>query len=159
MVDNTLYTGSIAYAPVDSSQGLWGFTASNYGIGSSFIANTSISGIADTGTTLLLLDPSIVSTYYKQVPGAQNSASYGGYIFNCSATLPDFKFSIGSVTLTIPGTYINDGPLDNSSTNCFGGIQNSGPSPLNIFGDVALKAAFVVFDSGNKRIGFATKTL
>lgn len=34
-IDNSKYTGSIAYTPVDNSQGVWGFTADSYSIGSS----------------------------------------------------------------------------------------------------------------------------
>ncbi len=158
-IDTTLFTGSIAYTPVDKSQGFWDFTASGYSVGSASITKTSISGIADTGTTLLLLPASVVSAYYKQVSGAKNSASEGGYVFSCSATLPNFSFTVSSVTITIPGSYINFAPVDSTGATCFGGIQSSAGIGINIFGDVALKAAFVVFDGGNTRLGWATKTL
>jgi aspergillopepsin I len=123
-IDSSKYTGDIVYTSVDSSQGFWMFTADSYSIGSSSSSSNgsgsssssggkhhgkggsaaksggSLSGIADTGTTLMLLDDSVVSAYYAQVKGAKNDATQGGYIFPCSATLPDFSLVIGGETRT-----------------------------------------------------------
>lgn len=46
-----------------------------------------------------------------------------------------------------------------STSTCFGGLQSSSGIGINIFGDVALKAAFVVFDGASNRLGWAAKTL
>jgi aspergillopepsin I len=158
-IDSSLHTGSIAYTPVDSSQGFWGFTASGYAVGSGAVNRQSISGIADTGTTLLLLPNSVVRAYYSQVRGAQDSQEVGGYVFPCSAAMPDFKFAVAGTTITVPGEFINFQPVDETGQTCFGGLQSSGDIGINIFGDVALKSAFVVFDGGNNRLGWATKPL
>ena len=81
-------------------------------------------------------------------------------MFKCSATLPNFVFGIGSAKITIPGSYINYSPVTTGSSTCFGGLQDSSDIGINIFGDVALKAAFVVFDgSDSPRLGWASKTL
>ncbi|KAH6954810.1 aspartic peptidase domain-containing protein [Fusarium avenaceum] len=158
-IDSTAYTGKIGYAPVDSSQGFWDFTASGYAVGSAAINRSPIDGIADTGTTLLLLPSSINSAYYAKVSGAKYSSTYGGYVFSCSATLPNFSFAVGGVTITIPGSYINYAPVQEGSSTCLGGIQPSEDIGINIFGDIALKAAFVVFDGGNQQVGWAKKAL
>ncbi|AEO61299.1 hypothetical protein MYCTH_2121130 [Thermothelomyces thermophilus ATCC 42464] len=98
-------------------------------------------GVGSTGTSLLYLPTAIVTAYYRQVQGATNSRVYGGYVFPCSATLPSFTFGIGGAKLTIP-------PLSSSGIG------------VNIWGDVALKAAFVVFDGEDPpSIGWATKPL
>jgi hypothetical protein len=76
----------------DVSQGFWGYTASAYSVGTT-TTSKSTSGIVDTGTTLIYTDPAIVRAYYAKVSGAQNSATQGGYIFPCTATLPDFGTS------------------------------------------------------------------
>lgn len=55
----------------------------------------------------------------------------------------------------VPGPYMDYGPVN--SYWCFGGIQSQGSSSFSIFGDVLLKAQFVVFDAGNSQIGFAAK--
>ncbi|KAI1270726.1 aspartic peptidase domain-containing protein [Xylariaceae sp. FL1019] len=153
VVDDSKYTGELSYVDVDDSQGFWNFKAE--------VDGTSTEGIADTGTTLLLIDDEIVTSYYSQVDGAKNSQADGGYVFSCDATLPDFTFTAGDATITIPGEYINYAPADEAGTSCYGGIQSSADIGINIFGDVALKAAFVVFDlsTGSPRLGWANKDL
>ncbi|KAI1869192.1 uncharacterized protein JN550_005822 [Neoarthrinium moseri] len=129
--------------------------------GSSSAAATTLTGIADTGTTLALLPQSVCEEYYAQVSGASYSSSIGGYVFSCDATTPSFSYTVGDVTIAIPGDYINYSPVDSSGSKCYGGIQPDSDIGFSIFGDVALKAAFVVFkDDGNTpQIGFAAKTL
>ncbi|KAI0505372.1 secreted aspartic proteinase precursor [Xylaria bambusicola] len=156
-IDSSKYTGSIAYTSVSTRQGFWEFTSTGYAVGSGSFKSTSIDGIADTGTTLLYVPSSVVSAYYSQVSGAKNDRSAGGYTFPCSASLPDFTFGIGSARIVIPGEYINYAPY--TGNTCFGGIQSSSGIGINIFGDVALKAAYVVFDSNGPRLGWASKSL
>lgn len=157
-IDDSAYTGDITYTNVDTSQGFWEFTSTGYSVGSGSFSSTSIDGIADTGTTLLYLPASVVKAYYAQISGSSNSASAGGYVFPCSATLPSFTFGVGSARITIPGDYMDFGQISSGSSSCFGGIQSSADIGINIFGDVALKAAFVVFEnSGSPRLGWASK--
>ncbi|KAH7146223.1 secreted aspartic proteinase precursor [Dactylonectria macrodidyma] len=158
-IDSTAYTGSITYTSVDSSQGFWEFTSTGYGVGSATFTKTSIDGIADTGTTLLLLPSAINKAYYAKVSGAKLSSSVGGYVFPCSATLPTFTFGVGSARFTIPASYLNYSPISEGSSTCFGGLQPSEDIGINIFGDIALKAGFVVFDGGATRLGWANKSL
>ncbi|OAA52812.1 endothiapepsin precursor [Beauveria brongniartii RCEF 3172] len=136
-----------SYVEVDSSDGFWGFNATtNFG---------EVQGIADTGTTLLLLDDKTVEGYYADVKSAQNDQQQGGFIFDCTEALPDFSFSVGGSNITIAGELINYSHA--SGAKCYGGIQAAGNIPFNIFGDVAMKAAYVVFDVGNNRLGWAQK--
>ncbi|KAG8411663.1 hypothetical protein J3459_016327 [Metarhizium acridum] len=81
----------------------------------------------------------------------------GGYVFDCSSELPDFSFGVGQAKITIPGSIINYAPTQEGGSTCYGGIQGSGQIGQNIFGDIALKAALVVFDAGNNRLGWAPK--
>ncbi|KOS21874.1 Endothiapepsin [Escovopsis weberi] len=156
-IDSSEFRGPINYVPVDNSQGFWGFTASGYSVNGKHISNSSISGIADTGTTLLLLPDSIVSSYYSRVGSAKLNDQLGGYVFSCSERLPDFSFGVGSGSITIAGELMNYAPADSAYTLCFGGLQSSSDIGINIFGDIALKAAVVVFDAGNHRLGWAQK--
>lgn len=159
-IDQTAYTGDITYTPVDSSDGFWMFSASGYSIGNSTFSSTEISGIADTGTTLLLLPASIAKAYYAKVSGARYDSRQAGYVFSCKANLPDFTFGVGSAKITIPGSYINFAPVDATGAQCYGGIQEDTGIGFAIYGDIALKAAFVVFDGGNStRLGWASKAL
>ncbi|KAK4506051.1 hypothetical protein PRZ48_004016 [Zasmidium cellare] len=159
-IDSSKYTGSISYVPVDDSQGFWGFTAGGYSVGSGNSTTSSGnigSAIADTGTTLLYLPTSVASAYYKKVRGAKIDNQQGGYVFPCSSSTPDFVVSIGGKPFTVPGKYINYAPIDQSGEQCFGGIQPNTGIGFTIFGDIFLKAMFVVFDqsTGSPRLGFA----
>lgn len=123
------------------------------------LTSTTITGIADTGTTLLMLPDDVVAAYYSQVSGAQDSQTEGGYVFSCDSDLPDFSFGVGSGTVTVPGRYINWAAVDTTNTTCYGGIQSDSSIGFSIFGDIALKAAYVVFDGAQGRVGWAAKTL
>lgn len=155
-IDTTKYTGAITYANVDTSQGWWQFTFTGYSVGTGSTVSSSITGIADTGTTLIYLPTSIVKAYYAKVSGATNSATYGGYVFSCSATLPDFNFVLNGVKQRVPGKYINYSPVQTGSSTCLGGIQDNSDIGITIFGDIFLKSKYVIFDGASTpRIGLA----
>lgn len=159
-IDPWLHTGPITYVPVDTYPGYWTWNSSGYAVGTDTFNSTNIEGIADTGTTLLYLPFPIVDEYYAKVAGSFNNDTIGGYVFSCSATLPSFTFGVGSSRITIPPEYLNYGPMEINSTTCFGGLQDSTNIGFNIFGDVALKSALVVFNGGTPpTIGWAAKTL
>jgi aspergillopepsin I len=99
----------------------------------------------------------VVNAYYKQVSGAQNSYSVGGYIFPCSAKLPDFTVNIGGYNAVVPGSLINYAQISTGSSSCYGGIQSNEGIGLSIFGDIFLKSQYVVFDSEGPRLGFAAQ--
>lgn len=157
-IDTSKYTGSITYVPVSTGNGFWEFNAGGYSVGSSTSTSGSIGdSIADTGTTLLYLPTSVVSAYYRQVSGAQNSRTYGGYVFPCSTNLPAFNVNIGGKVFVVPGSYINYAPANNAGTTCFGGIQSNTGIGFTIFGDIFLKSVYAVFDEtqSSPRLGFA----
>ncbi|KAL2116274.1 hypothetical protein VTJ04DRAFT_8441 [Mycothermus thermophilus] len=159
-IDKAKYTGEITYLPVESNPGYWTFTSSGYAVGDDNFIPASIVGIADTGTSLTYLPGSVVAAYYRQVEGAVDSWYYGGYVFPCSSKLPSFTFGVGGANITIPSSYINYAAITEGSPVCFGGLQSSDWLGVNIWGDVALKAAFVVFDGSNPpKIGWARKPL
>ncbi|KAL8635686.1 MAG: hypothetical protein Q9228_006851 [Teloschistes exilis] len=149
-VDANKHTGQVTYVNVDSSQGFWSFDST--------VNGTPITGIADTGTTLLYLPDNIVSSYYRSVRGARNNQQQGGYTYPCNAALPSITFNIGGYNAVVPGSYVNYAPIDESGQTCFGGIQSSSGIGINIFGDIFLKSQFVVFENGGSpRLGFAAK--
>lgn len=120
--------GDTAYVPVNNSLGLWKFSASPWSIGGGRSYNTRLTGVVDTGTTMLLLSYLVVQAYYTQVPNAANSYYDGGYVFQFDVTLPDFPFKVGSNNITIPGRYINYAPVSPGSKTCFGGNHPTMPS-------------------------------
>ncbi|KIX97696.1 uncharacterized protein Z520_06474 [Fonsecaea multimorphosa CBS 102226] len=158
-IDSSKYTGDITYTPVDNSNGFWEITGTGYQVGNGKFQSASIDAIADTGTTLLLMDDDIVSAYYDQVDGAEYDNSQGGYTFDCSADLPDFAVGIGSYHAVIPGSFMNYSPVSDGSSTCFGGLQSNEGIGQSIYGDIFLKAVFAVFDNDNLQFGVAAKDL
>jgi len=155
-IDDSKYTGTIAYTDVDNSQGFWQFTADGYAVGSDSPNNSSFSAIADTGTSLLLLPDEIVSAYYAQVQGAKNDSQQGGWTVPSDATLPSLSIQIGDYTGTIDGSLMSFAPVS-SSTN-FGSLQTNESIGFSILGDIWFKSQFTVFESGTtNRLGFAAK--
>jgi hypothetical protein len=183
-INQSAFTGDIAFTDIDSSAGFWNFSSTGFAVGNGSLSKTAITGIADTGTSLLLLPGDVNDAYYSQVQGAQLDQAAGGFTFPCDQQLPDFTFGVGNGSITIPGAFMNFAPLQGTAASniakrprkglrgaslksekqqnaatCFGGLQSSDSVGVNIFGDIALKAAFVVFDGGNSRLGFAKKAL
>ncbi|PVH86205.1 Asp-domain-containing protein [Cadophora sp. DSE1049] len=153
-IDASKHSGTIQYATVDSSNGFWEFPSTSYKVGTTTHTSSGFTGIADTGTTLLLAGDTAVDTYYASVSGAKYSSSQGGYIFPCSATLPSYSFRIGSTAYaTIPGSLMNFGSAGGSS--CFGSLQSVGGGSQNIYGDVFFNAYLGIFDASTPRFGFA----
>ncbi|KAH7146401.1 aspartic peptidase domain-containing protein [Dactylonectria macrodidyma] len=125
----------------------------------------SFEATIDTGTTLLFMPPSLAGMYWFDVPGMKiDPRLSNAFTFPCNLgdNLPDLMFKLpgdeGHV-LTIPGRYMNYGPVDDDPEYCWGGMQSSEDLEVTIFGDVMLKALFVVFDIENGRVGFANKNL
>lgn len=84
--------------------------------------------IADTGSSLLMLDPSIVNNYYAQVPTSTDGQQ--GKIFPCDTALPDFGFGIGNAMATIPGSLLNYTSVPGTTGEPF---QLNGPLSLKLY--------------------------
>ncbi|KAF5859364.1 hypothetical protein ETB97_002924 [Aspergillus alliaceus] len=163
MLDHDKYQGDIANVSVDSSGGFWLFKASQFAVGDGPLQDIkeNPTAIADTGTSLMLLSQEVVDAYYAEVHGAIYTSSAGGYIYPCNVSLPGLSIAVGSNHLaTVPGNLINFSEVGVNKTTggkvCFGGIQSSQGSSMQILGDVFLKAFFVVFDLRGPSLGIAS---
>lgn len=160
-LNSSHYSGSITYTNVidKSSYGYWTIAPAGYAIGSgSEVTSTSLNpSIVDTGTSLIYLPAAVVKAYYAKVSGSSNSATYGGYVYACSTTLPSLTIYIGSTPFTVPGSSMNYGPV--TSSTCFGALQSSASLGINILGDAFINNFYVVFDfvseSATSQVGFA----
>lgn len=155
-IDNAQYTGAITYTALTSTA-FWQINLSGYAVGSKPFKTQSVTAIVDTGSTLLILPQSIVNDYYSNISGARYSTSWGSYLYPCKSIIPDFTFGADKYRGKIPGAYMTFAQIN--ATHCYGGLQSNGGSSLSILGDILIKAQFIVFDAGNKRLGFAAKNL
>ena len=168
-IDSTQFQGDLQWTDVDADSGFWQFASSSFSVGSGAVQqNTDNSpAIADTGTSLLLVDDAVINGYYSQVPGAEMSEQEGGVVFPCGTDLPDLNIALGPSNMaTIPGSVLNFAEIPagnsakrakrgNGAKSCFGAIQSSSGAGIQILGDVMFKAQFVAFNNGNNSIGFA----
>jgi len=155
-IDSTKFNGSLSWATVNTTNGFWQFSSTKFAVGNS-PAQSSAGGqaIADTGTTLLLVNTAVASAYYSQVSGAANNEEAGGITFPCNSQLPDLSVDIGGAYMaTIPGSLINFTNVDAAGTTCYGGVQAT-TSDLQIYGDILFKSQFVAFNGANNTIGMA----
>lgn len=180
MVDSSKFNGTMAFVPVNTTQGFWQFSSTKFavGTGAAQAGNPVGQAIADTGTTLIIADPKVVQGYYSQIPSAQNNAQVGGITVDCDATLPDLMLAVGDTYMArVKGSDINFAQVQGNSKfliplsfqperrklyanrlpsiACFGGVQSAGTSNLAIYGDIFFKSQFVAFNGGNNTLGLA----
>lgn len=141
--------------------------------------------VIDTGTTLTYFPDDVAQSIAKGIAGDKIAldSSSGSYIVDCNAAKSNaaLQFEMSStgqvsaspVTLTVPVSELVI-PLDSlsidtaticmlgiapigtsSSTTTGAGSSSSFSSQMYLIGDSVLRSAYLVFDIGNKRIGFA----
>ncbi|KZS88089.1 acid protease [Sistotremastrum niveocremeum HHB9708] len=149
-------TSDIKYTPVDNSQGFWMFDSATATVNGQTINRSGNTAIADTGTTLCLVDDNTVQSIYSQIEGAQLDNSQGGYVYPSDAQIPVVQFAVGDNLFTVDPADFAFSDAGNGMT--FGGIQSRGDNPFDILGDVFLKSVYVVFDQSNVQIGMAQRS-
>ena len=102
-IDNTKYTGEIAYVLVDSSKGFWQFSVDCFVIDGGSSGTTSFDGI--------------VYAYYDGVSSASYDSGQGGYTFPCGTKLPSITFAIGGQNAVVPGSFLEYAPLVRGGTS------------------------------------------
>ncbi|KAI9327711.1 aspartic peptidase domain-containing protein [Zopfochytrium polystomum] len=155
--DKSRYTGTVSYVPLNSKT-YWqmSWSGGKWGVGSSTGAlDSSVrSFIADTGTSLIILDTAAANGINKAI-GATFSSSVGAYVIACSkaSTGPAVSLTINGVAYSLPASaYV----LPISSTQCISGITSGASSAgVGILGDVFLRQYYSIYDKANGRVGFA----
>jgi hypothetical protein len=133
------------YADVDSSQGFWQIQSTSATINGDTITRSRNTSIMDTGTTLCLVDDTLVDAVYKAIPGSKYDQSSQGYVFpsNISADdLPDVQLAIGDAMVAFQKEDL--GFADAGNGMVYGSIQSRGSMDMDIYGDAVLKAMYAV---------------
>ncbi|KAL1654285.1 hypothetical protein SLS61_003290 [Didymella pomorum] len=138
------------YADVDNSQGFWQIQSTSASINGQTITRSGNTSIMDTGTTLCLVDDSLVESVYNAIPGSQYDQNSQGYVFpsNTSADdLPDVQLAIGDSMVVFQKEDL--GFADAGNGMVYGSIQSRGSMDMDIYGDAVLKAMYAIFDMNN----------
>lgn len=142
------------YTPVDSSKGFWMFPSATAGVGGMVVPRVNNTAIADTGTTLALVDDDVCKAIYAAIPGAKYDATQQGWVFPTATPLdklPVVTFAVGDRQFAVEKE--NLGFADAGAGMSYGGIQSRGNLGFDILGCVFLKGLYVIFDQGNLRFG------
>ncbi|OIW28280.1 acid protease [Coniochaeta ligniaria NRRL 30616] len=163
-VDHSKHTGKVEYLPTSvTHQGAWGFNGTGFTVAGRQVdppANSSVLCIADSGSSLMIIDDILLSTFYALVPAASYNATEQLWVFPCGAELPDFGVRLGDrFVATVPPSYLEFGQTGYDPDLCYGSLQSNAGLNLSIYGITFLKSLFVVFDDENSRLGFARKPL
>jgi hypothetical protein len=156
-LDTSKYQGQLHTTPIDNSRGFWEFPSNSYSIGGKDVqSSTGSPAIADTGTSLVMVDDEVAEAFYSQIQGAEMNSQAGGYVYPCDADVPSFGVAIGDNYMA----HINGSDIEYArvgGNTCFGGIQGNGGQGLQIYGAVLLKQYFAVFNFGDLTFSLAQK--
>ncbi|CAG8737352.1 4048_t:CDS:2, partial [Dentiscutata erythropus] len=158
-LDTTLYKGSITYAPV-TVKNFWqiGIDAVLYNGKATFTSprNSKQQAIVDTGTALLIMGKSVVTTLHSSMKGKYDSSSQTWQV-PCNLN-SNVQISIQINGVQLPINYqdiVREKVSSSSSTWCYSGIGST-DSTTWILGGVFLKNYYAVFDGVANQVGFAT---
>ncbi|KIW89613.1 uncharacterized protein Z519_09769 [Cladophialophora bantiana CBS 173.52] len=146
----------ISYTPINDTNGFWEFASESVIINGKKIALPGNTAIADTGTTLMIIDDDLVEEIYSGIPGAKYDETEQGWLIPSNTPpdqIPDVAFAVGDVEIVIEKEHIAFAPAENNPEMVYGGIQGRGKLPVNIYGDTFLKCVYAVFDAGKKQFG------
>lgn len=135
----------IYYTPVDKSQGVWMFDSASATINGLTISRAGNKAIADTGTTLALVDDSTCQAIYDAIPGATYDPQSQGYIYPTSTTvdqLPVVSIAVGGKQFVVQKEDL--GFAEARPGYLYGGIQSRGTMDLDILGGTFLKGIYAV---------------
>jgi len=167
--DSTKFTGSLTFTPITGTSPASEFWGINESIqyGSTTILSTT-AGIVDTGTTLILIATNALSEY-QSLTGAVLDSTTGLLRVTSAqfAALENLTFNIAGVGFVLtpngqiwPRVLNTDiGGVAGDIYLIVGDIGNDSGSGLDfINGQTWLERFYAVFDTANKRVGFATTT-
>lgn len=135
----------IYYTPVDNSQGFWMFESASATVNGKTITRSGNRAIADTGTTLALVDDDTCQAIYDAIPGATYDSQVQGYIYPTNTTaenLPTVTFAVGEKQFTVQKEDL--GFAEAKPGYVYGGIQSRGNLGFDILGDTFLKGIYAV---------------
>ncbi|KAG0269076.1 hypothetical protein DFQ27_004835 [Actinomortierella ambigua] len=123
------------------------------------IISEPISGIMDTGTTLMVAPSKLARGIHRKIKGAQEHGQSWAVPCNLASLEPEgrVEFDIEGKRFKIPFSDIVREETDRAGM-CFSGIQMSSASFM-IIGDVFIKNNYIVFDVENQRVGVAPLNL
>ncbi len=136
---------TVHYASIDNSQGLWQFPSDTATVGDQEVLRFDNTAVADTGSSLALIDDSLCDAIYSTIPGAYYDMNAAGYVYPTNTPvdqLPTVKLAVGNKEFAIRKADLAYADAGNNYT--YGGIQSRGDLSFDIFGVTFLKSVYAV---------------
>ncbi|KAI9806768.1 MAG: hypothetical protein M1825_006225 [Sarcosagium campestre] len=145
----------IFWTPVDTREGFWTFDSLEATVNGKRVRRPARNtAIADTGTTLAIVDDALCEAIYDAIPGGKYDAAVQGYVFpkdTKADDLPIVTLAVGSKQFAVQKEDLAF--ADATEGFVYGGIQSRGNMEFDILGDTFLKGIYAIFDQGNSRFG------
>ncbi|EMD33571.1 hypothetical protein CERSUDRAFT_159720 [Gelatoporia subvermispora B] len=156
--DNSLYTGSIEYHPLVTSNQFWQIGNAQLQVGNN-VTNSGFQTVIDSGTTIMYGPPSAVQAFYASIPGsAVYDSSSGYYSYPCNS-LPTVSFNWGGNNWVVSSANFNLGQTQPGSGQCVGALAGQDLGLGNnvwLLGDSFMKNQYNIFSFAQNAVGFAT---
>ena len=145
---------SIYYTDViANTNGFWEFSSTTATVGgivlSRPVGNTAI---ADTGTTLILVDDDLLASIYVPLGGKKDPSlanGNGAWVYPDTVTdaeFPSITLPICDFGITLHPGDLNHGQAYTTDGWIYGAMQSRGVNTVDIFGDVWLNNVYAIFD-------------
>lgn len=140
---------------IPNPPGFWEFSSATATVGGNVLyrpaGNTAV---ADTGTTLILVDDGLLASIYEPLGGRidPNLAGVGGsglWVYPDTVTDADFpiiSLAVGDFEITLHPGDMNRGEAYTTNGWIIGAMQSRGSNNYDIFGDVWLNNVYAIFD-------------
>ncbi|KAL5527872.1 hypothetical protein ACEPAG_6673 [Sanghuangporus baumii] len=155
--DTSAFSGSLTFTPLITAPAFWEISAQRVTVGGRSVVTRAQDAIADTGTTLFIVDQTSARAIYAAIPGsadASRTLGEGFFTIPCDAVPGDVSVTLGGAAFTLSPDTLNFGQVSAGSNECVGGIMGDDLG-MWILGDVFLRNVYTEFDVGNSRVGFA----
>ncbi|KAJ1968653.1 hypothetical protein IWQ62_001115 [Dispira parvispora] len=157
-IDQTAFEGELLYIPVNQPI-YWEITVQGMFVNGMDLG-VSGDGMIDTGTTLLVVPPTVAELFHSQFPLAWKNPDDNGWVIPCNTPLLgdyNFEIQLGGRRFAIPVEDLVYGPLESDSDFCYSAMSEGSADDLWILGDTFIKNYYVVFDYAEKAIGIAPR--
>ncbi|KAJ1980688.1 hypothetical protein H4R34_002366 [Dimargaris verticillata] len=154
-IDPTAYQGELVYVPVTRPV-FWEVDVEDVYVSGHSLG---IAGAAmiDTGTTLLVVPPSVADAIHARFPMAWKDEEQANWIVKCQlADMDDsLELQLAGHRFTVPFQDMIYVPLEDDPEYCYSAITEGDADSLWILGDTFIKNYYTVFDYDRSAVGFA----
>lgn len=141
----------IYYTPIDKIGGFWEFSSASVNVNGKIITRSGNKAIADTSSTLTLVDDETCQAIYDTIDGANYDKKNQGYVYPSEISLdnmPLVSFSVGDKLFKVQREHLGFAEAD--SMYVYGAIQCRGSMDRDVLGHTYFNAVYAVSGFGHR---------